>query len=65
MKYTHFLKLGIVVAALVLAGCAKPADPSRTSESTTSEVTPSSSPVASNVIQLQNDWTLINFGAPW
>jgi uncharacterized lipoprotein YajG len=66
MKYTHILKLGVLVAVLVLAGCAKPADPGQTGENNAvPDTTPTSAPAASTVAQLQTDWTLINFGAPW
>jgi uncharacterized lipoprotein YajG len=60
MKLNLLSKLAVLAAALALAGCAKPSDPART------PVTQSGTPTAtSTAVQLQEAWTLINFGAPW
>jgi PBP1b-binding outer membrane lipoprotein LpoB len=65
MKYSQILRLGVMLAALVLAGCAKSADTSQVGDTSRTTTATTPSPVVGNVAQLKNDWTLINFGAPW
>ncbi|MCA9776742.1 MAG: hypothetical protein KC800_08505 [Candidatus Eremiobacteraeota bacterium] len=60
MKQNLVSKFFIMVAALVLASCANPANPSRPTAGETG--TPAAPATAT---QLQQAWTLINFGAPW
>ena len=60
MKQNLLSKLAVLAAALALVGCAKPADPARTPAAQSG--TPAA---ASPAAQLQEAWTLINFGAPW
>ena len=60
MKQKLVSKFFIMVAALVLTSCANPANPSRPTAGETS--TPAAPAAAA---QLQQAWTLINFGAPW
>ena len=60
MKLNLLSKLAVLAAALALAGCTKPADPGRTP--TAQSGTPAATSTAA---QLQEAWTLINFGAPW
>ena len=60
MKQNLLSKFAVLAAALALAGCAKPTDPARTP--TAQSGTPT---VTSAAAQLQEAWTLINFGAPW
>lgn len=60
MKQNLLSKFAVLAAALALVGCARPADTAQI------PAAQSGTPVAtSTAAQLQEAWTLINFGAPW
>ena len=60
MKLNLLSKLAVLAAALAMVGCAKPGDSAQT------PVAQSGTPTATSAAaQLQEAWTLINFGAPW